>query len=201
MLNDEQKNYFGGVQMKSFKYVLASSIIIIVLSSMFCSENGDPPEMHLKRGIALSRSGEHEKSLREFTLAVRKKKDYADAYSAWGLALNGLERYEEAVKKFEKAVEIKPDNPLYYSNWGLALLNSGKYEQAAEKFRKAIELEPNVAGFHGNLGTALLRSNKIDEAKKEFETALDLFKMQGKSGEVKKVEEILKMLEDAPGES
>ena len=187
--------------MKVLRYVLASSIIIIVLSSMFCSENGDPPEFHLQRGIALSKAGQYEKALREFTLAVRKKKDYADAYSAWGLALNGLERYEEAIEKFEKAVELRPYDPHYYSNWGLALLNLGRYEQAAEKFREAINRKPDLPGYHGNLGHALLRSRKIDEAKREFEIARELFRRRGNEEEAEKVEDILKMLETAPVDS
>ncbi len=185
--------------MRIFKYALVSSIIFIMLSNIFCSGDkesaGGSARVHLQKGISLAKAEKYEDAIKEFKLALRKKRDYADAYSAWGLALNGLKRYEEAAGKFEKAVEIESSNPEFYSNWGLVLSNSGKYEQAVEKYREAIKLKPNMAGVHGNLGFALLEVNKKEEAIKEFNTALELFKKMGRMDDVKKVEEILEKLE------
>ena len=189
--------------MKIFRYVLASSIIFIMLSNVFCTgdrENAaESARLHLQKGISLARAEKYEDAIKEFKLALRKKRDYADAYSSWGLALNGLKKYDEAAQKFEKAVEIEPNNPEYYSNWGLVLSSSGKNELAVEKYREAIKLKPNMAGVHGNLGFALLQMNKKDEAIKEFNTALELFKRMGRTEDVKKVEKVLQSLGSSTG--
>ncbi len=130
---------------------------------------------YFSRGLNFSLSGEPEKSVKEYEIAVELKPDLHEAFNNWGNALGNLAQtkdgaesealYEQEFEKFQKAIEIKPDYQEAFYNWGTSLGNLAKtkggaesealYEQAFEKFQKAIEIKPDDHEVFNNWGTYL----------------------------------------------
>jgi predicted O-linked N-acetylglucosamine transferase (SPINDLY family) len=91
------------------------------------------------------------------THAIRRRPDFAAAYSNLGNALNDLGHAELAGAAYLKAIVLEPDYFEAYSNLGNALKDLGRPQKAASMYGRAIRLRPRFAGTHADL--ALANSN------------------------------------------
>jgi len=157
--------------------------------------NPKDTEAHNNWGNALVRLGKHEEAIEKYKETVRLNPKYDKAYYNWGVALGNLGKNEEAIGKYKKAIRLNPNYGTAYYNWGIALGKLGNNEKAISKYKEAIRPNPNLAEAYGNLGVSLMKLGRKEEAKKEFLIALELFRKQGRSEDVKRVEELLKGLE------
>ncbi|MGB2698662.1 MAG: tetratricopeptide repeat protein [Candidatus Zixiibacteriota bacterium] len=156
----------------------------------------DDEGAHFAWGISLLNLRRYNEAIEKFKMVTDLNLNHHKAYYNWGLALSELGKYDEAMEKFKRVTEIRPDFAEAYYCWGNILVELERYEEAIEKYRKATEINPNFAEAYTNLGTSLMILNRKKEAKKSFLIALELFRKQGRKEDMKKVEGLLKILEE-----
>jgi tetratricopeptide (TPR) repeat protein/serine/threonine protein kinase len=128
----------------------------------------------LARGIVrCDHLKQYDNAIKDFTEAIRLKKDLADAWYDLGWAYTEQGKYENAVANFSQAIALAP-------NYFKARMNRGviycdhlrQYDKAIEDFSKSVEIEPKNAMAHYNLGRALRGKGDLDGAIAAFQKSV-----------------------------
>jgi tetratricopeptide (TPR) repeat protein/Tol biopolymer transport system component len=120
----------------------------------------------------LTKKGEYDAAIAEWTKALAMNTDNAVAYNDFGLSLAGARRVEEAIPQYQRALALSPAYPDAHNNLANALVQAGRLEEAIGHYRQAIEGNPGSADAHNGLGTALTQQGRAAEAIAQFEAAL-----------------------------
>jgi len=113
------------------------------------------------KGYAAQIAGNHNEAVDAYTVAIRLKPDYAEAYNNRGIAYDKLGQYSRAIEDFNQAIRLKPDYAEEYNNRGNAYIDLGQYSRAIEDFNQAIRLKSDYAEAYNNRGIAyILSGNK-----------------------------------------
>jgi protein O-mannosyl-transferase len=138
--------------------------------------NPDNPLVHNNRGEILSREGNNEAALAEFSEAIRLDPNNAEALYNKGLFLIYLGRSDEALPFFDKAIAINPRFAKAFNNKGFIYGRiKGMPKEAMENLDKAIEFDPYLPETFSNRG--IVRSQfleEYDEAIKDLSRAVEL---------------------------
>jgi protein O-GlcNAc transferase len=126
------------------------------------------PAMHNKLGLSYARNGKEVEAIESFTMAIKLKPDYAEAYVNLGKVYHGAGDLQTAINAYKKAIEAQPDYSEAYGTLGYAYLQSNNYQDAINVSKKAIRVRPQYAEAHLNLGIAYLMTNRDGEARKEY---------------------------------
>ncbi len=57
--------------------------------------------------------GRYEDAIKEFDIAIRIDKNYADAHFFKGVALTDIGKYQDAIREFDIAIELNPNEKRY----------------------------------------------------------------------------------------
>lgn len=96
---------------------------------------------HYALANALSRTGQIDKSIEQYQIALEINPNDAEANNNLGYTLIQQSRASEAIPYFEKAVEIKPSYQAYF-NLAYADRRNGMAANALTNYQKALELQP-----------------------------------------------------------
>ena len=132
-----------------------------------------------KRGMELSKQGEHEASLTSFNQALENEPKNPDIYNDRGVTYFHLKRLPEALADMNKAVELQPDYGYRYSARGYVRDRMGDTEGAVADYQKAVELDPDDAIAQNNLGMLEEKLGYKQAAEKRFKEADRLAEEQG----------------------
>ncbi len=159
-------------------------------------------EIYYSRGLALDKTGRHDRAIEEYSLAISVDPGDAAAYYRRGLDYGRKGHFDRETEDYSKATALVPDversargtekwgdgeieaftktiadNPTdawaYYSR-GIALRLKGRAEEAAGDFRKALALDPGHIWAIYHLGAALRTLGRLDEAVGEYDRALSI---------------------------
>jgi predicted O-linked N-acetylglucosamine transferase (SPINDLY family) len=83
---------------------------------MHNATNTVPPDVLLKRAVALHQSGKLEEAISVYRQTILLKPDYADAYNNLGLALQDKGDLAAAIESYRKALALNPDHGQAHSN-------------------------------------------------------------------------------------
>ena len=128
----------------------------------------------LSIGYLLSESGQGEKAISSYDLAIRVKPDYVQAYMNRGVAKYTRGDYDGAVKDHNKAIELNPDYPGHYTNRGNAKSGLGDHEGAIADHTKTIQLMPNYPGTYVNRGNVKFRLSQYESAIDDYTAAINI---------------------------
>ena len=120
------------------------------------------------------RQKEDEKSIEHYTLAIKLKPDFVEAYYNRGLAYTGKGEIERAIVDYTRAIDLKPDDAAAYNNRGLAYKDQGEFDNAIEDLDRAINLKPDDAAAYYNRGLAYYKRGEFDVAIADYNKAIDL---------------------------
>jgi tetratricopeptide (TPR) repeat protein len=98
---------------------------------------------HFEEGNRWSNSGNYERAVEAYNLALEKDPDFAMALHNRGFALARLGAYDQAIEDFNRALTVDPKNALIYYNRGTAWDKKGDYHRALQDFNRAIQLKPD----------------------------------------------------------
>jgi tetratricopeptide (TPR) repeat protein len=126
---------------------------------------------HKQQGLALARQAQYDRSLAEFTQALKINPQDAEAYNNRGSIYTLQGHYAQAVADFAKALELKPRYAKAYYNRALAYYYQGKYDQAINDLTKAIELKPKDVASYNNRGLAYMQKGQYERAIDDFNVA------------------------------
>ena len=156
--------------------------------------NPDYAGAHYNLGILFNDMGRKEDAEAEYRDALRINPDYADAHNNLGVLLDDMGRKEDAEVEYRDALRINPNYAEAHYNLGILLNDMGRKEDAEAEYRDALRINPNYAEAHANLGILYSETGRKEDAKKELEIAKELFDVQGREKDLKRVEWMLKTL-------
>lgn len=170
-------------------------------------------------GIAYQNLNQPDKAQKNYKKALVIKSNYAEAFNNLGNVLQQLGRLEEAIKNYEKAFAVNSNYTKAFNNLVTTLNALDKPNSAVKSYKRIINIKPDCADAHNNLGNALHKLGQLEEAINCYEQALaikpdfpeaynnrgftrqeldqqgpPLKKWIGKSIEIQKIEEFLKLV-------
>lgn len=137
------------------------------------------PGLALERGLLYEQSGDIQKALEEFKLALSKAPDDADLQLRVGAAYVGAKRPDEAMVLLRKVLRVRPSSAEAHHYVGRAwLLTPGGEPNAMNSLKRAVEIDPNRAEYHLYVGWAAndAATPQLGLARAEIDRALDLDK-------------------------
>jgi TolB-like protein len=122
-------------------------------------------------------TGQRDKVLPCFELAVLLNPSLAYGYFVFGLYLARAGKPEEGIAKIEKGMRLSPRDPRTWMGFlymAQAHLAAGRYEQAVEWAQKSLQQGPDYAASHRILAVSYAHCGELGEAKKALAEALRL---------------------------
>ncbi len=124
-------------------------------------------------GIAFWATGQKDKSLENYTLAIKVDSTYADAYYGRGVCFYYLNDQDKALADYSKAL-IYLQRPELYYNRGLIYSNKKMWKEAIADYSKAISTTSSNSNLYYNRGLAYGSMNQWDLAADDFTKTLQL---------------------------
>lgn len=130
---------------------------------------------HFSLGSAYTKTGEFEKAIEQFQIALKLKPDYGDAYLNLGNVYNEKGKYDEALEYYQMALQFsKQELYFIYTGIGVSYLRLGKFDEAIKQFQIAIRMNPRFSIAHYNLGVTYFKKGMNELAKSEFKIMSEL---------------------------
>jgi tetratricopeptide (TPR) repeat protein len=124
-------------------------------------------------GVAYWTTGQKEKSLENYTLAIKVDPIYADAYYGRGVCYYYLNEQDKALADYSSAIKILPRPELFY-NRGMLYANKKMWAEAIADYTKAISTTPGNPNLYYNRGLAYGNNNQWEKAADDFSMTLQL---------------------------
>lgn len=122
---------------------------------------------HYDSAIRHGLTGEHDKALALFGMAILKDSKFARAYGGMGVSYHKKGKKEKAIECFKKAIELDP--------WGEAgELARKALQELARESHEAINANPDDATVRTNLGNVYYYQGKLDLAIQEYKKAVEI---------------------------
>jgi len=118
----------------------------------------------LALGTLQAATGQTDKAIEEFRIAVTLEPDQALPYQALTSALLRQHRPEDALKSWLDLERAAPQNPDAPEHAGAILINLKRYSEAAAQLEAALRLEPDRSELLVQLGTAYARADDTEKA-------------------------------------
>ncbi len=144
------------------------------------------------RGSIRDKAKDHENAIKDFTIAIMHKPDYAHAFynrgtakKEWASEKNDSTLYRSAEYDFTQAIRFKPELVDAYQNRGISIESIADFLTDSVQFRKQIEMalvdynsaldiEPNHPGSLVNRGVAQGKLGFLAQAIVDFNLALKI---------------------------
>lgn len=124
-------------------------------------------------GIAYWAIGDKEKSMENYSFAIKVDTNYTDAYYGRGVCYYYLNEQDKALADYSKAISILPRPELFY-NRGMLYANKKMYTEAIDDYSKAISSSPENANLYYNRGISYGNNNQWEKAAEDFSMTLQL---------------------------
>ncbi|MGM0567826.1 MAG: tetratricopeptide repeat protein [Elusimicrobiota bacterium] len=150
--------------MKNIKFIRSIIVLFVIFSSAVLiarPENNNLSE-DFKKGLQLSKQGEHEAAIRILEKVIEKEEKYPDAHLAIGVACINVKKTTEAFKYIKKASEIDPENKRALFILARLYEENEEIEKAIDAWERFIELEPEKK-YRKNAKRNLKRLREINE--------------------------------------
>ncbi|HZI95371.1 MAG TPA: tetratricopeptide repeat protein [Patescibacteria group bacterium] len=129
---------------------------------------------HYNFGVALEDSGQSDRALDQYLVAVAIKPLDPRSHHNAGLLLAKMGRPAEASLHLDQASRLDPALPKVFSSLGAVWSHLGRSSEAKAAFRRGLEQDPDDQVALYNLGTLALMDGHPDEAVAPLERARDL---------------------------
>ncbi len=125
-------------------------------------------------GYALFASGDVNRAIQHYEIAIRLKPDFSDTYNNLGVALASQGRHREALPIYLEAIRLRPRWALPRVNLSITLSALGGFEDARVEAERAIKLDPRSAKAYHALGCAFGNLGHLNPAAEAFRRAVEL---------------------------
>ncbi len=122
------------------------------------------PEVHVTRGLILTKTGKGNEAIAEFQVALSQAPDSLEAVLGLADAYQSIGRTNDAESAYRRAIALQPDSWAGYNRVGSFYFRLGRYPQAVEMFRRVVDLAPDSVRGWNNLGAAYHQEGRLDEA-------------------------------------
>lgn len=101
-------------------------------------KNANLDKIHNLRGKAYLKMNQFEKSIVDFTKAIKMNCMNANYYNNRGLSFDALKKYYKAIEDYSQAIYYNNKDPIYYYNRGVGYQNCKMYQEAINDLDQAI---------------------------------------------------------------
>jgi TolB-like protein/Tfp pilus assembly protein PilF len=134
--------------------------------------NGNLPEAHRARAVALAIGWKFKEAEPEFRRAIELNPNDAVAHYFFAiLTLCVQNRLDEAMSEFRTAISLDPLSPIVNTNYALLHMLRHRYPEAGELFRKEAERDPNFMPVHFKYGQLLAITGDFKGAVEQMQRA------------------------------
>ena len=127
------------------------------------------PEVHVARGLVLSRTGKGAEAVSEFQIALSQAPDSLEGLLGLAKAYQSVGRNDEAAAAYRRAITLQPGSWVPYNQLGAFDYSVGRYAQAADMFREVVARTPDNVRAWNNLGAAYEQADRFDDALQAFQ--------------------------------
>lgn len=120
----------------------------------------DSPTPYVNRGIMLSRQGDYDGAVSDYSRALELRPDFVKAYSNRGNAYLGRNDTAAALADFDRAIEISPGMAALYINRAVTYHRMSRYGDAIADFTRAIELDSSYRQAYSGRADSYLASGQ-----------------------------------------
>src|SRR5262249_24376671 len=124
------------------------------------------------RGIAHYANDDYDKSIADFTQAIKLDKNYPDAYQARASAYSDNGDHDRAVADYNTSIEMKRDNPIAFNNRCDELLILRHVQAALADCDESLRQRPGHANTLMHRGNAHLAAGEWTKAIADYDAAL-----------------------------
>jgi len=151
--------------------VLVAAILTRIVPSGECAASTPEPtaEACLQRGDEYVERHQYDLAIEQYTQAIQRKPDWAEAYNNRGHAFYWKWEGAKVIADFDRVIVLRSNYPTAFNNRGCAYMASGEPDKAIRDFNRAIELRPDYPRAYGNRANAYLRKGRIGLAVADFE--------------------------------
>ncbi|MBL6963363.1 MAG: tetratricopeptide repeat protein [Bacteroidetes bacterium] len=130
-------------------------------------------QYYLDQGIEKGSTGDFEKAISHFNLALLYNDSHAEIYYNRGLAYYYMNDYPASINDLTSAIKLDPSYYNALNQRGIAFSKTKEYEYALEDFNTAIRWYPDLSKAYLNKGVNYLLMNDWDEACRWLEIAVE----------------------------
>ena len=142
-------------------------------------------------GYLYAQQGNFPSALAAYRRAVSINPNNADYQYALGYISGTLGDNKRAKDAYRRAIQLNRNNVNAYLGLGTVLLRLGDYNNVQWASEQAMKLDPRNPQAYELKGTLLMKRGKSKDAIAVFKKARDLYRQQGKSDSVARVEAVL----------
>lgn len=117
---------------------------------------------------------DYSSAIADYTKAIEKNPEFADAYYNRGNVFVCINNIKAAIKDFSKAINLNPGSIDYYISRGSAYGIEEEYDKTIKDFTKIIELNPNCADFYNLRACTYLLNDEYARAIDDYSKAIEL---------------------------
>jgi|HubBroStandDraft_6_1064221.scaffolds.fasta_scaffold43653_4 tetratricopeptide (TPR) repeat protein len=153
---------------------LMSAVLLFVVPDCLASpEEPTNANEYAERGLERAQKGEYEKSIADFTVAIRLDPQ-AFYYMQRGGVWHQFKKYDKAIADFDNAIQLGSANAAAYLNRGMAWTELKQIEKALDDFDRADKLGPKNVLVYRARAYAWVRNGDFKTALSIFDQALEL---------------------------
>jgi tetratricopeptide (TPR) repeat protein len=128
---------------------------------------------HYKLGRYYQQQGKYDKSIEEFSKAVRNDNKFCKAYNGIAMSHDALNHCEMAYNSYEQAIQCDPQEAYAYNNYACSRILCGDYEKGLALLLEAVQLSADNSRIKNNIKLAHMlidRENKPAKHTSQEET-------------------------------
>ena len=136
-------------------FILILCISSVLIVTAFAENDAVSMQKSLDQGLSQIRSGEYQKAVDTFQIAVQEHPDFATAWAYMGFAFYKLNRYDDAISAYDTAIAVDPG---YFFAW------NNRARASMDKNRK--EIQEMMTDYRGN--SPVIASDTLEEPEPAF---------------------------------
>lgn len=127
------------------------------------------------RGKAYKQKGNNEEAIKDFSVSVSLRNDFADAYVERGISFYELGFSKKALENLSIAIDLSPENSTFYYNRGSVYIEEQNYKNAIIDFSQSIKLDFTFTFSYFKRAEAYRLIENYERAVEDYKKAIGLF--------------------------
>jgi tetratricopeptide (TPR) repeat protein len=132
------------------------------------------PQLYFERGNVFHQMGNLAQALSDYSFAIEKTTNFAQAYCNRGVVHYDLGQFNQALEDYQQALILDPHLIEAHINQGNLLGDQGRTEQALLCYDQALHLDPQNLDALSNRAVTLQECGHLDKAMQDYERAIEI---------------------------